>query len=188
MDITALPLRGCYVLKLTKFFDDRGSFVKTLHVPGYSRAGLTWNFREGYYSTSKAGVIRGMHLQLPPYEHTKLVYCLHGQALDVLVDVRNGESYGRHCAIAMDSENPVAVYVAPGIAHGFLAQTDCTLHYLVTHEHVPTHDAGIRYDSFGFDWGVQSPILSERDRLLPPLRDFSSPFGSLDSSRNKPLP
>lgn len=176
MEIDALPLSGCYQLTLPHHTDARGEFVKPLHTPTFARHRLTWHFREAYYSTSHAGVIRGMHLQLPPYEHTKLVYCLHGQALDVLVDLRKGPNHGHYCALALDADHPTALYIAPGVAHGFLARTACTLHYLVTHEHVPSHDTGIRYDSFGFDWGYDNPLLSTRDLQLPTLAEFSASY------------
>lgn len=172
MEITPLPIQGCYRIDYAPLADDRGSFIKTVHAPTFAAAGLSWGFREAYYSHSTAGVLRGMHLQVPPYEHAKLVYCLAGQALDVLVDLRKGPGFGAHTALELNSERPVGVYVAPGVAHGFLARTDCTLQYMVTTEHAPSHDTGIRWDSFGFDWGIAAPVVSERDAGLVGLGEF----------------
>ncbi|AWN34427.1 dTDP-4-dehydrorhamnose 3,5-epimerase family protein [Methylobacterium radiodurans] len=157
--------------------DARGGFRKLAHAPALAAAGLRSDFAEIYCSTSQAGVVRGMHFQAPPHQHAKLVWCLEGRVTDVVLDLRPGERYGRAVALDLDGAARDGVYVPEGCAHGFAVRSDhATLLYMVTSVHAPEADLGIRWDGFGFDWGVESPILSERDRRHPGLKDFATPF------------
>jgi dTDP-4-dehydrorhamnose 3,5-epimerase len=178
MEIIPTALEGCY--QVSPFFaqDERGTFVKTFHAERFSALGLPIDWREEYYSSSRKGVIRGMHFQTPPHEHEKLVYCMQGQVLDVVVDLRKASpTYGMHIAVKLDAASGQGLMIPKGIAHGFLALTrDVLMAYKVTSLYSPDSDAGIRWDSFGFDWGVDQPILSERDSGHPTFEDFESPF------------
>ncbi|WP_082316872.1 dTDP-4-dehydrorhamnose 3,5-epimerase family protein [Methylobacterium sp. ARG-1] len=158
--------------------DLRGSFHKLMHAPTLAAAGLNTDFSEVYCSTSVRGVVRGMHFQKPPHQHAKLVWCLAGAVTDVILDLRRGSSsYGRAIAFELVGNTPSGVYVPEGCAHGFAVQSaEATLLYLVTSIHVPAADAGIRWDSFGFDWPIVQPILSERDRTHCDFATFDSPF------------
>jgi dTDP-4-dehydrorhamnose 3,5-epimerase len=178
-------LPGTYRVQLNRFQDSRGSFVKTYaksvfdealqNVPGAS----TFDFREEFYSTSARDVIRGMHFQLPPHDHVKLVYCAAGSVLDVLLDLRQGPGYGHTASLVLDSESPSLVLVPRGVAHGFRSLTDRSLMvYKTSTEHAPSHDAGLRFDSFGFNWGCEQPVLSERDQRHPAFGSFQSPFAA----------
>lgn len=176
LDETGIP--GCFAVKPRILGDLRGTFAKTFHSPDFEEQGLRSDWREEYYSASHRGVVRGMHFQLPPADHAKLVYCLAGQVLDVIVDLRRGSpTYGEHLRITLDAEQGGGVYIPSGCAHGFLSLSEAsTMYYKVTSVYSPEHDAGISWDSFGLDWAVASPIMSERDRRHPPLSDFDSPF------------
>lgn len=178
MQIEALPLGGCFLLQPRVFEDARGRFVKPLVSSVLQAQGLRTDFVEQYYSTSNAGVIRGMHFQLPPHDHAKLVYCAAGGVTDVLLDLRTqSPTYGQHVRLSLTAASGRAVYIAAGVAHGFVAtESPALLVYNVTSEYAPQHDAGVRWDSFGFDWGITAPINSDRDRSFPALQDFSSPF------------
>lgn len=168
------------VFQIRPFFmeDERGTFIKTFHAERFAELGLPTIWREEYYSSSRKGVIRGMHFQTPPHDHEKLVYCMLGRVLDVVVDLRkDSQTYGRHLAIELDAERGHGLMIPKGMAHGFLALTDDVLMaYKVTTEYAPANDAGIRWDSLGLDWGIEKPIVSERDRAHPPFSDFKSPF------------
>jgi dTDP-4-dehydrorhamnose 3,5-epimerase len=95
----------------------------------------------------------------------------------VLLDLREGSDYGRHASVHLEADRPHLLWIPKGVAHGFLSLTDHSLMvYKTSAEHVPTHDAGVRFDSFGFEWGVGTPQLSERDLRHPALADFRSPF------------
>ncbi len=176
LDETGIP--GCVAVRPRVFRDLRGAFVKTFHEPSFEAAGLRTDWREGIYSVSARGVIRGMHFQLPPADHAKLVYCVSGRVVDVIVDLRRGSpTYGEHRCVELDSEQGTGVYVPSGCAHGFVALSEgATVRYDVTSVHSPEHDAGIAWDSFGFDWPIADPILSDRDRQQPRLDQFDSPF------------
>jgi dTDP-4-dehydrorhamnose 3,5-epimerase len=176
-------LPGTWLVKLKRFDDMRGSFVKTFSRNTLDKAlidqlGLVnFDFREEFYSISAKNVIRGMHFQLPPHDHVKLVYCAIGSVLDVLVDLRQGPGYGNVASVTLSASEPALLYIPKGIAHGFRSQTDGSLMiYKTSTEHAPTHDAGIRWNSFGFDWHCSDPVISVRDAGHPAFIDFISPF------------
>lgn len=168
---------GVYHLAVPRFEDNRGAFNKILFAPHFESLGLRFDFRESYFSQSFAGVIRGMHFQVPPFDHAKLVTIVSGKALDVVLDLRSDSpGYGQAATFLLDASNPSSVYIPSGFAHGFAALSDCTLLYNVTCEYAPRADAGIRWDSFGFDWPEKKPLLSDRDQAFIPLSEFCSPF------------
>ena len=121
---------------------------------------------------------RGMHFQAPPHDHDKLVYCLAGRALDVVLDLRNGSpTFGRAISVLLNSNGSEGVYVPQGCAHGFLSlESETMLLYHVTSEYSRDFDCGIRWDSIPFTWPVKQPLVSERDMLFQPLVAFRSPF------------
>lgn len=173
-------LAGLVSLEPKIFKDHRGSFVKTFHEGVFCELGLPFEAKEEFFSTSRLGVLRGMHFQSPPADHTKLVYCATGAVLDVVLDLRRqSPTYGKFHAGELNETNRRAFYIPTGFAHGFLALTEGALMvYKTSTVHVPACDAGVRWDSFGFDWplGEMAPILSKRDAEFPALADFNSPF------------
>ena len=171
-------LSGAKLLTLPSSHDARGLFVKTFHDALFRKAGIQFLLRESYFSFSKKDVIRGMHFQLPPHQHSKIVFCPQGAILDVIVDLRKlSPTYGQYFAHELSAVNHKACYIPEGFAHGFKSLTDDALtYYLVSSEYDKKHDTGLRYDSIGFDWNVQEPVLSERDLSFGSLSDFSSPF------------
>jgi dTDP-4-dehydrorhamnose 3,5-epimerase len=172
------PLAGVHLLQPRVFSDFRGDFVKTYHAGQFAELGLDFTPAEEFFSTSRLGVVRGMHFQLPPHDHAKLVYCIRGRVLDVLVDLRRASpTFGRAASSELSRENHLQFYIPSGVAHGFMAlEDDSVMVYKTTTGHAPTHDAGIRWDSFGFDWGNNGPVISPRDAALPALAEFASPF------------
>jgi dTDP-4-dehydrorhamnose 3,5-epimerase/CDP-3, 6-dideoxy-D-glycero-D-glycero-4-hexulose-5-epimerase len=177
MQIKPGPLPGVNVIELKRFDDLRGSFVKTFSGSVFEAAGIAVDMREEFYSVSAKNVLRGMHFQLPPHDHVKVVYCPVGAVLDVLLDLRAGATHGHAVSVMLDAREPKLLVIPRGIAHGFLSLTDGSLMvYKTSTEHAPTHDAGVRWDSFGFDWGVEQPVLSARDAAHPTFADFVSPF------------
>lgn len=173
-----LPLSGAYLITLPAPTDNRGLFVKTFHDSTLQANGIDFQLKESYFSISKKDVIRGMHFQTPPYHHSKVVFCPQGAILDVIVDLRKGSlTYGQYYAHELSQKNHKAYYIPEGFAHGFKALTDDAMtYYLVSSEHNKAHDTGIRYDSFGMDWGTSEPVISERDLSFMGLKDFDSPF------------
>ena len=178
MEIAKTAIAGCYRVQPVIHEDERGRFVKMLSESVFARHGMSANFSEEYYSTSHRGVLRGMHFQEPPFDHEKLVYCVSGSVLDVIVDLRSGSpSQGRCIPVELDDVNCHAMYIPRGCAHGFLTRSEsATLVYKTTTEYAPEHDAGLLWSSLPFDWPLDEPVLSERDRTFPALKDYDSPF------------
>ena len=177
-DVTDLPIPGVRLLRTQVHKDQRGSFTKIAHDTFFAAAHIRMDFKEQYFSRSVRGVVRGMHFQTPPHDHAKLVTCISGTMLDVVLDLRrNSRTFGKCVDVELSAENGLSIYIPAGCAHGFAAISDevITL-YGVTTIYEANHDMGVRWDSFGFRWPIATPILSARDRLHPKFGDFSSPF------------
>lgn len=178
MKFIKTDLPDVYVIEPFTFADERGEFRKIYHEADFRKHGIAVQFEESFYTVSGKNVIRGMHFQVPPHAYGKLVYVTEGAILDVILDLRkNSPAYGKSISIPLSSENARQVYIPQGLAHGFAVRSDrATVTYLQTVVHSPDHDRGVRWDSFGMDWGIGNPILSERDRNFPALKDYDSPF------------
>jgi len=178
MNIYELEIQGCYLVESDKFEDHRGSFSKTYHREIYNKFGIFCDFAEEFYSFSHKNVIRGMHFQLPPADHDKLVYCPSGAVKDVFLDIRkSSKTYGQFMSIELTADNRRILFLPKGIAHGFQSLVDNSLMvYKTTTVHFPSLDSGIRWDSFGFDWGIEDPIMSIKDKNLLKFDEFDSPF------------
>ena len=179
MTVAETVIPGVVELALPRFEDDRGWFLKVSQRSRFEALGLPWAFTEQYVTRSAAGVVRGLHLQTPPAEMFKLVTCLAGAALDVVVDLRVGSpAYGQHALVELSGATNVAVAIPAGCAHGFLARENNTLlGYHCTAEYSPADDTGVLWNSAGIEWPLTGePILSARDLALPALADFDSPF------------
>lgn len=174
---TGIP--GLRRLVCRSFRDERGVFVKTFHRGIFEEAGLEHAIAEEFYSATARGVVRGMHFQVPPHDHTKLVYCAAGRVMDVVVDLRRGSpTYGRWHAEELSAAIPAALFIPQGLAHGFQSLEDGSLlFYSVSTVHHPESDRGIRWDSFGFTWPEPVTGVSDRDRGHPALAGWESPFG-----------
>ncbi|MGB3144338.1 MAG: dTDP-4-dehydrorhamnose 3,5-epimerase family protein [Maribacter sp.] len=179
MNFTQTDILGCYQVVLNDFNDLRGGFFKTFHFDFFKEKKLTTDWKEEYFSTSKKNVIRGMHFQTPPEDHAKLVTCLTGSVIDVIVDLRkDSETFKKHISILLDaSSKNKMIYIPKGCAHGFLSLEDNTLmHYKVSSVYSAEKDMGILWSTIGFDWKCDHPIISERDKRHTSLHEFQSPF------------
>lgn len=178
MKITETSIPGCFEISAEQFADERGVFIKTFHRGLFAAHGMRTDFEEEFHSVSRRGVLRGLHFQLPPEEHAKMVWLMEGEALDAIVDLRVGSpSYGRHLLFQLTPEKPTVLYIPPGLAHAFYARTDNTvMMYKVTRGYSPEHDSGILWNSAGIAWPDVAPVLSPRDRNLVAFSAFSSPF------------
>lgn len=178
MRITETSLPGCYEIQPNIFKDQRGRFIKVFHQEIFADFGLVSHFAEDYYSVSHRRVLRGLHFQVPPYDHAKLVFCLDGQILDAVVDLRVGSPlYGRCATFELSGSKANMLYISPGLAHGFYVVTDkATVMYKVTTVYSPEHDTGIIWNSAGIPWPDSQPIISSRDGGFVTLAEFQSPF------------
>lgn len=178
MKVSKTGLDGVFILEQSVFKDSRGAFVKIFQESFFRERGLECDFKENYYTRSKEDVIRGMHFQVPPHDHAKLVTVIHGTILDVILDLRKeAPTFGKYETFELSRENRKSIYIPRGFAHGFTVLGESAIaYYMVTTEYSAAHDCGIRYDSFGFDWPVANPIVSDRDKAFPVFSEFKSPF------------
>jgi dTDP-4-dehydrorhamnose 3,5-epimerase len=178
--ITILPtsIFGLHTITPSIFDDNRGTFTKVFNTTELEKKKLQHTFKESYYSTSKKGVIRGMHFQLPPHDHAKLVYVPFGKINDCVLDIRkNSPTYGKHLFFELSHANGVALYISPGLAHGFEALDDgSVVAYLQTSLHNPEADSGIKFNSFGARWNTLDPIVSDRDEGFSNFDEYISTF------------
>uniref|UniRef100_UPI00298DB5A8 dTDP-4-dehydrorhamnose 3,5-epimerase family protein n=1 Tax=Treponema sp. TaxID=166 RepID=UPI00298DB5A8 len=178
VSVSETNFEGLKIIETNHFQDARGVFHKFFSKDDFSSLGLDTDFKESYYSINKKNVIRGMHFQIPPADHTKLVYVTSGRIIDVCLDIRKkSKTYGKYFSVELSGDVPRAIYIPKGFAHGFVSLEDNTcVNYLQTCCYVQECDCGIRYDSFGFEWGVKEPIISARDLQHPRFENFDTPF------------
>ena len=178
MKLKETSLKGCYEIIPFTTSDRRGTFTKLFNKDIFEGNGLHGNWKEEYFTISRKNVIRGMHFQVPTFEHYKIVYCLHGEVHDVILDLRESSpTYGKTYSLNLSSENKKGIYISKGIAHGFLSLTEKSLlTYKVSSLYSKEHDSGILWNSFGYEWPIKYPITSDRDQNLMTLDDFKTPF------------
>jgi len=177
MNTQGLNIDG--VLLINNFFrrDDRGLLVKPFTNSQDLMRKLHFDIVEIYYSISQKNVIRGMHFQCPPMDHAKFIYLTSGMITDVLLDLRkSSQTYKNYISINI-SAHQNALFIPPGIAHGFLSkEAGTTVVYNQSTVYSQKLEDGVLWNSFGYDWNVDKPILSDRDQSFIKLNDFCSPF------------
>jgi len=163
--------------------DDRGWFSEMFHQERLRDIGITCRFVQDNQSSSKqAGTLRGLHFQLPPAAQAKLVMVVKGRILDVAVDIRRGSpTFGKYVSTELSSETGHQLYIPVGFAHGFLTlENDVVVMYKASDYYAPTHESGIRWNDpdIAFPWPLKEAniIISDKDRRLPLLKEFASPF------------
>lgn len=145
----------------------------------FVRRGLETGFREEFYTVSRRRVLRGLHFQIPPHDHAKLVYCVQGRVFDVIMDLREGSpTFGEALSLELSAERANVLYLPKGIAHGFYVESDeAVLVYKTSSTHSPAHDRGVLWSAVpGIAWPDPAPILSDRDAALPSFAGFRTPF------------
>jgi dTDP-4-dehydrorhamnose 3,5-epimerase len=180
MNLEETILEGVYIIDNFNASDNRGQFVKTFNKNLFKGNNINFDIRESYYSSSKKNVIRGMHFQLPPHDHEKLVYVSKGSIIDIVIDLRkNSKTYQKFISVELSASNNKSIFIPKGLAHGFKSLEDNSITvYNVATEYNPKSDMGIKFDSFGFDWKSESCIISDRDTAFLTLEQFSldNPF------------
>ncbi len=171
-------ISGLKILEPRVFEDTRGKFIKTFNDNFFKENGLNIKIKESYYSISHKDVLRGMHFQTPPHDHVKLVYVPYGKIRDVVLDIRkNSPTYGGIFDIELSSKNGKILIIPKGLAHGFKSLEDSTnVTYMQTSGYAPECDAGIKYNSFGYDWDLAKAEISDRDLEFDTFDKFNSPF------------
>jgi len=172
MIFTPTPLAGAYTIDLQPFSDERGWFARFYCKDEFAQIGHTKEWVQMNHSVSnEKGTLRGLHFQLPPYRETKMVRCIRGVVLDVIVDLRrDSPSFLSYFAQELSAENRKMLYIPEGFAHGFQTLTDnAELIYLHTEFYRPNAEGGLRYEdpALGIHWPLTVAIVSERDSKHP---------------------
>ena len=178
IQIKKTELEGVLELFLKSFEDNRGYFIKTYDYQTFSEIGITEHFVEEFFTISKKGVFRGMHFQLPPHDHSKIVYCTSGEVIDFIVDLRKDSiTYGKTIELKLSADKYNMVYIPKGFAHGFYAISNvATMVYKVSSLHSPEHDTGILWSSLSIPLPKENLIISNRDKSFISISDFVTPF------------
>ncbi len=168
MKVTELELPGVLLIEPRLFHDARGLFLESWHRERYAAAGIAETFVQDNLSTSRRGVVRGLHFQRDPHAQGKLVHAVAGAIFDVAVDVRVGSpTFGRWLGRTLRAEEGHQLYIPPGFAHGFAALTDsATVAYKCTAPYTPEAERTVLWNDpeIGIEWPVGEAVLSEKDR------------------------
>ncbi|MDA3892596.1 MAG: dTDP-4-dehydrorhamnose 3,5-epimerase family protein [Salinivirgaceae bacterium] len=172
------PFEGLYIIQHKVFSDPRGTFIKTYNQTLFNELGLPVEIKERYFSVSHKNVLRGMHFQTPPHDHIKLVTVMQGAILDVVLDIRTqANTFGQCFSTVLKADDGKTLFIPKGFAHGFLSLEHNTIvEYNQTTEYAPNNDAGLHYASFDFYWGIDKPIVSDRDLTFSMFANYTSPF------------
>jgi dTDP-4-dehydrorhamnose 3,5-epimerase len=180
MEIRETALPDVRVIVPRRLGDARGYFCETWSRPRMSLHGLDLDFVQDNESLSaRAGTVRGLHFQAPPFAQAKLVRVVRGAILDVAVDARRGSpTYGQWVAEELSAANGAQLLIPRGFLHGLVTLTDDTMAlYKVDNRFDAGSDGSVRWDSVGIDWGIDAPsTLSDKDRAAPAFADWTSPF------------
>lgn len=182
MKFIETPIDGLLIIEPTVWNDTRGYFYESYNKQLFSDAGINLEFVQDNQSFSQRGTLRGLHAQADPHAQGKLVRVIQGRVLDVAVDVRkNSPTYGQHYTIELSGENQKMFWIPPGFLHGFETLEDNTIFiYKVTGFYNKAAEIGVRWDDpdLNINWGLahNEIILSEKDKVLPSLKDLDSPF------------
>jgi dTDP-4-dehydrorhamnose 3,5-epimerase len=173
-------IAGPLVIQPKVFGDARGYFFESFSSRMFDQQGISEDFVQDNQSLSNKGILRGLHFQAPPFAQSKLIRVIKGAVLDVIVDIRNGSpTYGEHFALELNEENFTMLYIPKGFAHGFYTMEDATIFsYKCSEFYEPKSEGGIMWNDpdLKIDWGVENPLLSEKDKNYIPFKDFKTPF------------
>jgi dTDP-4-dehydrorhamnose 3,5-epimerase len=176
MKILTTPIDGLFEIYPNIFEDNRGYFFESFKKSDLSKYGIDKEWVQEKQSFSKAGTVRGLHFQKEPYAQAKLARVLKGKVLDVVVDLRKGSvTYGAVFTKVLDDIQHNMLYVPEGLAHGFSVLEDAVFSYRCSNYYNKSSEGGVIWNDpqLAIDWGVKSPILSEKDQLLPTFEEIT---------------
>jgi dTDP-4-dehydrorhamnose 3,5-epimerase len=180
MEIEEKEIKGLVEIFPDVFGDNRGFFLETFHFDRYKALTSGKNFVQDNFSSSRKGVLRGLHFQKPPYSQGKLVQVVKGSAIDIAVDIRKSSStYGKFVKVLLTSDKKNQFWIPEGFAHGFAALEDDTIFcYKCTNYYNPDSEETILWNdrNLNVNWEIESPIISQKDKMGVLFKDFDSPF------------
>lgn len=177
MKITKTKLDGVVIIEPDVFGDKRGFFMESWNKKKMSELGLEYDFVQDNHSKSTVkGTLRGIHFQKGDKAQAKLVRCVKGAVLDVAVDLRkNSPTFKQWVVVELSEENKKQLLIPRGFGHGFVTLTDdVEFLYKADNYYAPEAEGGIRWNDpdIGVVWGVENPILSEKDKVNPLLKEY----------------
>lgn len=182
MAFTFTPLRGLpdVVLVQSRLFgDERGWFIEAWKDSEFQAHGIGPFVQDNHSGNVAAGILRGLHYQLPPQAQGKLVRCTRGRIWDVAVDLRPGPTHLRHAAVELAAGDAKMLWIPPGFAHGYLTlEPGSELAYKTTAEYAPALDRSLRWDDprIAIPWPLKSaPVMAPKDAEAPFLKDAKIP-------------
>jgi dTDP-4-dehydrorhamnose 3,5-epimerase len=180
MQITQCEIQGLFIIQPKVFEDKRGYFLESYNKKAFAENGINAVFVQDNQSLSQKGVLRGLHFQAPPHAQGKLISVVKGAVLDIALDIRkNSPTYGKHFGIELNEKNKTMFWIPEGFAHGFLTLEDNTIfNYKCTNFYHKDSEGSVLWNDKGLNinWGINDPILSEKDHSGTPLNEFKSPF------------
>ena len=167
-----LPIADAVVVRAERAEDDRGWFQRVFSDAEFAENGLAFvPIQVSVAHNEHKGTLRGMHLQAPPHTEAKLVSCLRGSVYDVVVDLRRSSpTHGRWCSVELSETRSEALFVPPGLAHGYQTLVrDTTLLYMMSTAYAPESAWGVRWNDpfFAIEWPAGDKIISAHDRSWP---------------------
>jgi len=167
MIFTKTKIKGLYIIELKPKVDERGYFQRVFDLNEFKKRKINFKMVQANQSMSlKKGLIRGVHMQLPPKSEGKLIQCIKGSIFDLVIDLRlNSKTYGQWFGLTL-SANKSMIYVPKGCAHGFQALEDNTIvQYPVSEYYSPDYEIGIRWNDpfFKIKWPIKKIIISKKD-------------------------
>ena len=182
MNIEQTSIKDLIIISPAVFEDSRGYFFESYNKSKLAKLGIHIDFVQDNQSFSNRGTLRGLHYQNPPFAQTKLVRVLHGEIMDIAVDLRkNSPTFGKYFGIVLSAENKKQLLIPHGFAHGFsvLSET-AVVSYKCDQYYNKLSEGGIRYDdaTLNIDWGMDlaTAIVSDKDVILPNFSTCNSQF------------
>ena len=176
-----IDIEGLRIFNPEAFRDQRGYFMELYNEQRLNNAiNGEVSFVQDNISNSHKDVLRGLHFQTPPFAQGKLVKVLKGKIMDVVVDIRKDSvTYGKHLKFELSEENGLQLWIPEGFAHGFVAlENNTLLSYKCTNYYSKNHEMALLWNDpdLNIDWGIENPIVSEKDLQATSFKTFKSPF------------
>lgn len=180
MRFAATSIKDLFVIEPMVFEDERGFFLESYNKKEFADNGIDVEFVQDNHSRSSKDILRGLHFQKPPFAQDKLVRVTKGEVLDVAVDIRrDSPTFGKWAKVLLSEQNKKMFFVPKGFAHGFLVLSETAdFLYKVTNYYNKDSEGGIIWNDpdLKIDWGIDEPILSEKDLILPRFQNLENIF------------
>ena len=179
MEVEKTKIEGLLLIKPNVFKDSRGFFLESFNIEKYKMLFGDISFVQDNLSLSMKNVLRGIHFQTPPFGQGKLVQVVHGEVLDVAVDLRSkSKTFGQHETFLLNDKNKNQLWIPEGFGHAFITKKDNTIFsYKCSNYYSSEHEATLLWNDpqLNIDWGIENPILSQKDsegKLLNEMQRF----------------